>query len=338
MNSADSRQDLYRQWKELETPSRSARFLVKLKNPVNTEQAYADRDTERKAKEEEHQHAFWQGQEYKRAVEETEARIDELEANIERYQLEADNHRQLHAEVKAIHSAVFAGIHNEFPQEMELRDRIDIVAAHGVEFAQKLEVEQKALKVFPTMLDEAERAERQFRKAIRASSENERRHIRKAEKAYELARKQEKDIRRLKPSITAYPTDMPSFSFMETGQWSNLFRRGFSERKAYCQDLILHMRRQWDIAKHDESEMAQGVRELNFQVKVLERQLEKMRARILLNKAAEMGFGGEVDEAEIDRLALQDGQSVVVEGGDPMCPIESARPTDEAPPPAYSKH
>lgn len=335
---ADGSEELFKQWKDLEAPSRSTRLLVKLKNPVHTDQAYVNRDIERKQKEEEHKHAFWQGQEYKRAVEEAEARINTLEADIECYTLEAENHSRLHAEVKAIHTAVFAGIHNAFPQELELRDRIDMVAAHGVDFAQKLAVEQKALGMFPLMLEEAEHAERQFRKAIRADSDNQRRHVRKAEKAYELARKKETEIRRLKPSVVPYPADMPSFSFFETGDWSMLFRRGFSERKAYCSDLILHMRRQWDIAKRDASEMAQGVKELNMQLKVMERQLEKVRARILLNKAAEMGLGGEVDEQELDRLALGDVEDRMFAGDGLTVSICSIQGTLEAPPPAYSKY
>lgn len=315
-------------------------MLVALKNPRGTEQAYAAMDAACKEKEEEHQHAFWQGQEYKRAVEEGEARVAALEADVERYQLQADRYRVLCAEVRELQCAVFAGVHPDFPHDAELRERIDVVAAHGVEFASKLATEREALRAFPAMLEHAERAERQFAKADCLNSDNRRRHIGKAEFAYARARRAEAAVRRIKPSIAAYGPEMPSFSFVETGKIENLFVSGHRERREYCQDLVAHMHGQWDIARRDADEMAAGVRELNKKLKALEAQLERMRARILLTKAAEMGVGEDV-QREIDRIALADEAN---EGADmldlssPFTAIADPPPPAYSKPPEYSKH
>lgn len=190
------------------------------------------------------------------------------------------------------------------------------------------------------MLDAAERSERQFRKAQSPASDRRRMHACKAEDAYRLARKREAELRALKPSVAACPGELPSFSFLDTGDWTHLFRTGFAEREAFCRDLVAHMRQQRGAAERDVARLEHGIRHLDRHRAALQRQLERMRARILLNTAADMGLGehGDVPETpELDRLALEDdGGDSFEESG--LGLIGAGTPPDDAPPPAYSKH
>lgn len=278
--------------------SKTHRLSIKFKSLRQARQAKEERPPDLVEREHAYQAAFSEGQMLL-------SRIKELEANIERMEIEhgdltqlATRHAELSGQLRVLYDNLFAGPTPDYPEEDEAETALTAVQ-HTVQQvrstlpAQSLNLTDVQLKsdmaherqvtdIYNRLVPNSELAEQHYRKALEAScfpnntgKHKQTHHERLARQAYHEARHLERSLNILSPTIPVFTENVPL----------PLFNDGVAYREYadHCQRMTRHFQDYRHAAKSRLREMQQALPQREAELAQCTEHLRETRCRILLS-------------------------------------------------------